>query len=124
MSDSCSFEASRKLSAKYAPFTLRKPYPSNQTPPIVNIYWEKLSKFEIIEPNPKIPSNIKIISDKVQKSAMGRTCCLSNPWRKTKAFCGPMAKISEKLSKKPDRKAVFKNHFLLEPISPDLSLGL
>ena len=37
------------------------------------------AKLEIIEPNPKIPNNIKIISDKVQKSAMGRTCCLSKP---------------------------------------------
>ena len=36
-------------------------------------------EFEIIEPNPKIPNNIKIISDKAQKSAMGRTCCLSKP---------------------------------------------
>ena len=44
-----------------------------------HILRKKLSKFEIIEPNPKIPSNIKIISDKAQKSAMGRTCCLSNP---------------------------------------------
>ena len=65
-----------------------------------------------------------MISDNVQKSAIGRTCCLSNPGRKTKAFCGPIAKISEKLRKKPDRKAVFKTHFLLEPISPDLFLDL
>ncbi len=79
---------------------------------------------EIIEPNPKIPNNIKIISDNVQKRAIGKTCCLSKPWRRTKAFCGPIAKISERLSKKPDRKAVFKTHFLLEPISPDLFLDL
>ena len=37
------------------------------------------AKSEIIEPKPKIPNNIKIISDKVQKSAIGRTCCLSRP---------------------------------------------
>ena len=77
-----------------------------------------------MEPKPKMPNSIKMISDNVQKSAIGRICCLSNPWRRTNAFCGPIAKISEKLRKKPDRKAVFKNHFLLEPIFPVLFLDL
>ena len=87
----------------------------------MNMYCENPSKSEIIEPKPKIPNNIKIISDVAQKTAIGKTCCLSNPCRKTNAFCGPMAKIREKLSKKPETKAAFKIHCLLEPTFLDLS---
>ena len=62
-----------------------------------------------------------MISDNAQKKATKKTCCFNSPCRKTKAFCGPIAKIREKLSKKPETKAAFKIHCLLEPTSLDLS---
>ena len=45
----------------------------------MNIYCEKSSKPDIIEPKPKIPNNIKIMSDMAQKIAIGKTCCRNNP---------------------------------------------
>ena len=48
-----------------------------------------------------MPAMIKSISDTAQNTIIKIILFLANPWRRTKLFCAPMARIREKPSRKP-----------------------
>ena len=61
--------------------------------------------------NPKIPTKINNVSESEQKITTGKTNLPKRPCLKTNIFCAPIAKISEKPSKKPCAKGKTINFY-------------
>jgi hypothetical protein len=59
-------------------------------------------------PSPETPAMISTASDTAQVNTIGSTNFRASPARNTKAFCDPIAKISENPNKKPETKLPIK----------------
>ena len=54
-----------------------------------------------IRPKPVTPAVINSASEAAQTSTTAPTCSRRKPWRSTKAFCAPIARINDNDTRKP-----------------------